>query len=263
MTLAVAAICPWKPFVDRYEKLGLEIEYSVILAADSRWSAHRGASTKPLLDTGKKLYVVCDGVAGLFAGHVTAGHDSFMRMQRELKRTRKRDFKSVTEVAREAITAVYKREVSSRAPHEKVSVPLYVLIAMGNRSEGVRLVYLGYENSFRPEAMKGVQVLGPENARDAFLESLGSGISQWFAAGQIPREVTNWAIAVSASLDAAVNKVGGAVGGRVQLGIVHRNGYFPLKIAALEYVADPGGQDEWRTLTTEGPLHGRPRSQQN
>jgi hypothetical protein len=91
-----------------------------------------------------------------------------------------------------------------------------------------------------------------------FLDNLDSGMARWYDEGQLVAEVTSWAIAVSGSLDAVMQRVGGTVGGKVQLGIISRNGYHSLKIVSLDEVASGREADVWRTITSEGSLVERP-----
>ena len=255
MTLAVAAVCPWglviRPDIRYGLEYGVEVLECVIVASDSRWSGGQ----RPLLDVGRKLYVIGKSAAAVFAGDVRAGHDGIKRLQRQYHRTRVQNFNDVATLAQETFAFSYRRERNERS---ELCGPLYYLLAMGNPTEGVRLIYCGYENNFRPEVRTGIQLLGDEQAKRAFLETFNRGIASWREEGKALIEYSSWEIAVAASLDAAVERVRGTVGGKVQLGVVNREGYHSSQIVSLDKVADPPEEDVWRTITSQGLLVERP-----
>ena len=234
--------------------MGLRTIEHVVMATDSRFSVQRGKRMEPLLDVGQKLYVVGDRVGIVFAGDVVSAHDGINRFRRLYNRNAKKDAASVVELARSAFAFCYEGHMVTRRRRD----PLYYLFALGCGREAVRSYYMGYENKFRPERRKGVQVVGDEDAKRVFLAHLGQGIGAWYGEGKLLDRVTDWAIAISGSLDAAADSVGGTVGGKVQLGVVSGDAYSPLDIVRLDYVAPPGEFDRWKTITAEGHLVGRP-----
>ena len=255
MTLAVAGICPWGAWPVWYRSMGLSAIEHVILATDSRWSERRGSRTRPLLDVGKKLYRIGTHAAVVYAGDILSAHDGIKRLRRVHRRARDPGEAEMLKMASASFQLCHAKHMRTRIATE----PLHVLLALGLPRVGVRLYYMGYETNFRAERRNVVTALGEEMAKEAFFRSLGEGIGVWWEERKPLDRVTDWAIAISGSLDAAAQSPASkTVGGKVQLGILSQDGFTDLKLIRLDYVAPKGERDEWGTVTSEGTLEERP-----
>jgi hypothetical protein len=234
-----------------------QTEEFIVLASDSRWSARTPLGYKPLHDAGKKLYVIDGGVVGVFAGDVIIGHDSLGLLRRELRRSRRATLQGIETLAQEAFFRIYRKEKRKRGSG---CDPVHFLVAMASEAEGVRLDYFGSDTAFKPTCRDAVVVeaYGHEEAGKVFVETLVRGIRRLYDGSGLSFRHTDWGIAVSASLDEAARRVGGTVGGKVQLGILTRGGYQPLRVVALDVVSAPPADDVWREITTDHPLQERP-----
>jgi hypothetical protein len=257
VTLGVAGVCPWGPFVGQFKAYGFEIHEAVILATDSRWSV----GGQPLLDVGKKLYQVGPAVGAIYAGDVAAAYSGITALRRVYGRARPHSIEALERLSQWTFAQSFERERASRKAQGARCGPVFYVLGVGSRAEGVGLLKLESRAAFKPEAVKGVVMIGWPTARDTFARFLASGLDEWYRAGKVADHVTDWAIAVTGSLDQVIRaQRERTVGGKVQLAIVSPDKFAPLRIVSLDKVADPPEEDVWRTITVDSPLKELPES---
>ena len=257
MTLGVAGVCPWGPFVGQFKAYGLQIREAVILATDSRWSV----GGQPLLDVGKKLYQVGPAVGAIYAGDVAAAYSGITALRQAYDRAKPQCIEALEKLSQWAFARSFERERASRAAQGSRCGSVFYVLGVGSRAEGVALLKLESLAGFKPEAVKGVVMIGWPTARDAFAQFLASGLDKWYRAHKVADQVTDWAIAVTGSLDQVIRaQRERTVGGKVQLAVVSPDGFAPLQIISLDKVADPPEEDVWRTVTVDSPLRELPEA---
>lgn len=258
MTLTVGVVCPWPAFADRLRPYGLGVDPFVVLATESRWSTQSRGVTRKLHDKGKKLYKLDERVAAAFAGDVTAGHDAIRLLERKLRQTNGRSWKSVRSLAEESVRKVYRREQKNR--RGEPCGPLHVLVSCANEREGVDLFYCGTNSGFRAKSSVTVETCGDQIASKAFRATLTHGLRRLYEDVQFFIQPSEWGCAISASVDSATRTTGETVGGKVQLILVTRSGCSPFDVLALDAVGAASEADIYRKITVEGDLVERPKT---
>ncbi len=200
MTVAVAAKVPWGSSVGEPS--------SLLFAADTRITFLK--KQRPPVDDIRKLFVLNDGLAGVYSGLAEPAERAIFRLQRIFKQAKAVNFSEVRELSPSAFREAFE---TSSPKHPG----LEVLIGGQEQSGSAFLLHASHRSNFFPIELSGEPFAIGEGA-EQFRLNLQQAIRETLEAGL--REL-NWAALVSAAIDGLINhEERPTVGGKVALGAI-------------------------------------------
>ncbi len=248
MTLSVAAVFPWGALA-QLRGQGINVPQAVVFLTDSRWTIMNSA--RPALDIGRKLFPIAKDAAAVYAGDVEGGEYCIEQLAWEIGRSSSRNGKHFLRIAEDTFKRTYADLKRRRMQQRKELHPLYILIG-ACRPEGVAsLSYLSSESKFVPKPLTGVCAIGAPQARQAFAAALNGEAQKNKGMFDTSTAVDGWAgkLATLLSSQVITSSADTTVGGKVQLGLIDKNGFRHVHIARTPIPFPSQTRPKWEWIT--------------
>lgn len=246
MTLSVAAVFPWGALA-RLRGQGVNIPQAVVFATDCRWTFEN--STRPALDTGRKLFQVAKEVAAVYAGDVKCGEECIGQLSYELMRASEKDSPRFLTVAERTFKRTY---AQVRFTTRRSVYPLHILMGACSPHGAAGLWYFSSEKKFVPVAVTGVCAIGAPQARQVFAEALNQEAQRNKGMFDMSTVVDGWALKLASLMFNTVitSAADPTVGGKVQLGVIDQKGFRSLHVARTPVPFPSHARPKWQWVTS-------------
>ncbi len=243
MTVAFVLACPMGFAAQIERNLPPKIapfERALVVGADSRFSF---LDQSPTFDRGAKVWHLEAGVSAVFAGLVDSAERGLSSLRGKLASSSGRSVEEIARLAKES----FQTSVPSR---RRRSDATSVLVAVRSLQE-MAVIRLDSVSNFEPYISGHGEIIGDSRACAAFDRQIRARVAtrESVTNGQTERRevISNSSIlhdVAAVSLKAAIQEIGGTVGGPLQIAILNARGTETRSVLALDFDPDVrrGGQ---------------------